>query len=194
MGSLRYARRCRDRGETIVGMLSLETLGYYSDARGSQKFEACPQLRLLYPDTGNFVAFVANTKSADLTKRVVGSFRDSTRFPAHGCCLLRSGTAAALRATKPACAAAWANAAGASRRGWCCTARCRPPISERRKPVQRAREIKAGFRPFRRRSDQGPPLSPQTRERRTPATARQQGVSPGSGCKQTGRPRERPTG
>jgi len=87
MGSLRYARRCRDRGETIVGMLSLETLGYYSDARGSQKFEACPPLRLLYPDTGNFVAFVANTKSADLTKRVVGSFRDSTRFPAHGCCL-----------------------------------------------------------------------------------------------------------
>jgi hypothetical protein len=87
MGSLRYARRCRDRGETIVGMLSLETLGYYSDARGSQRFDACPPLRLLYPDTGNFVAFVANTKSADLTRRVVGSFRGSTPFPAHGCCL-----------------------------------------------------------------------------------------------------------
>jgi len=78
----------------------------------------------------------------------------------------------------------------------------RPPISEGWKPVQRAREIKAGFRPFRRRSDRSPwfpiGLSPQTRERRTPATTRQQGVSAwlpdGSACKQTGRPRERPTG
>jgi len=40
---------------------------------------------------------------------------------------------------------------------------------------------------FRRRSDQGPPLSPQRRERRTRATARRQRVSPGSTCKQTGR-------
>lgn len=87
MGSLRYARRCRDRAERIMGMLSLETLGYYSDARESQRFDSCPPLRLLYPDTGDFVAFVADTKSADLARRVVGSFRGGTRFPAHGCCL-----------------------------------------------------------------------------------------------------------
>jgi len=76
--------------------------------------------------------------------------------------------------------------------------RTTPSISERRKPLQRAREIKAGFRPFRRRSDQDPPLSPQTRDPRTPAKTRQQGSSAwsldGSACKQTGRPRERPTG
>src|SRR5688572_2121063 len=32
MGSLVYAKACRDRGERIVAMLSLETIGYYSDA------------------------------------------------------------------------------------------------------------------------------------------------------------------
>ena len=87
MGSLRYARRCRDRDERVVGMLSLETIGYYSDEKGSQKFDSCPPLRLLYPDTGDFIAFVANPKSADLTRQVVGSFRGDTSFPAHGCCL-----------------------------------------------------------------------------------------------------------
>lgn len=87
MGSLRYARRCRERKEKVVGMLSLETLGYYSDEPGSQTFDSCPPLRLLYPDTGDFVAFVADVGSADLARRVVGAFRDTTKFPSHGCCL-----------------------------------------------------------------------------------------------------------
>lgn len=87
MGSMRYAGRCRERRENVVGMLSLETIGYYSDERGSQRFDSCPPLRLLYPDTGDFVAFVADPPSADLTRRVVRSFRGGTKFPAYGCCL-----------------------------------------------------------------------------------------------------------
>ncbi len=43
-----------------------------------------------------------------------------------------------------------------------------PLISEGCEPVQRAREIKAGFRRFRRRWDRRPSLSPQRRERPTP--------------------------
>jgi len=35
MGSRVYAKRSRERGEEIVLMLSLETIGYYSDERGS---------------------------------------------------------------------------------------------------------------------------------------------------------------
>ena len=34
-------------------MVSLETLGYYSDAPGSQRYP--PLFRLLYPDRGNFL-------------------------------------------------------------------------------------------------------------------------------------------
>lgn len=87
MGSLVHARRCRERGERIVAMLSLETIGYYDDEPGSQSFASFPPLRLLYPDVGNFVAFVGNVESGPLVRRVVGTFRETTRFPAYGCAI-----------------------------------------------------------------------------------------------------------
>lgn len=37
MGSRVYARRCREKGEQVVAMLCLETIGYFSDAKKSQK-------------------------------------------------------------------------------------------------------------------------------------------------------------
>ena len=36
MGSLVYADRAKSRRDDVTGMLSLETMGYYSDAEGSQ--------------------------------------------------------------------------------------------------------------------------------------------------------------
>lgn len=87
MGSLVYAKRCKERKENIVGMLSLETIGYYSDEKGSQRFDNLPPLRLLYPDTGNFIAFVTDVKSGPLVQQVVGKFRDTTKFPAYGCAM-----------------------------------------------------------------------------------------------------------
>ena len=85
MGSGVYARRCGQRREKIVAMLSLETIGYYSDARGSQKYP--PPLGLLYPSTGNFIAFVGNVKSRDLVRRMVGTFRQHEKFPSEGAAL-----------------------------------------------------------------------------------------------------------
>src|SRR5688500_6999270 len=38
MGSRVYARRCRERGERIAGMFSLETIGYYSNESNSQQY------------------------------------------------------------------------------------------------------------------------------------------------------------
>ena len=38
MGSLHYARRCRERQERVVAMLSLETMGCFSDEEGSQQY------------------------------------------------------------------------------------------------------------------------------------------------------------
>ena len=60
MGSRVYARRCRERGENIVAMLSLETIGYYDDRPGSQKYP--PPFGLLYPSAGNFIGFVGNLR------------------------------------------------------------------------------------------------------------------------------------
>jgi hypothetical protein len=82
MGSRVYARRCRGRGEKVVAMLSLETIGYYNDARGSQRYP--PPFSLFYPSTGNFIGVVGNVKSRDLVRRVVGTFRESEPFPCEG--------------------------------------------------------------------------------------------------------------
>ena len=77
MGSFQYAQRCKHRGENVVAMLSLETIGYFTDARNSQQYPA--MLDLFYPSVGNFIAFVSNLRSRRLLRRCVRSFKG---FPA----------------------------------------------------------------------------------------------------------------
>ncbi|NIQ94844.1 MAG: M20/M25/M40 family metallo-hydrolase [Desulfuromonadales bacterium] len=83
MGSRVYAKEARQRGEKIVAMVSLETIGYYSDAEESQMFPF-PPLRFFYPTRGNFVAFVSNFRSRALLQRSLKGFRAATDFPAEG--------------------------------------------------------------------------------------------------------------
>ena len=82
MGSRVYAKRSRERREKIVLMLSLETIGYYSDEPGSQHFLF--PLNLIYPSTGNFIAFVSNVENGFLVRQLVGSFRRQAQFPSEG--------------------------------------------------------------------------------------------------------------
>jgi Zn-dependent M28 family amino/carboxypeptidase len=79
MGSLQYARRCRDRKEKVVAMLSLETIGYFSDAPRSQQYPSL--LHLIYPPTANFIAFVSNLRSRSLLHRCVREFRAASDVP-----------------------------------------------------------------------------------------------------------------
>jgi len=88
MGSRVYARRCRQRGEKIVAMLSLEMLGYYSDAPDSQKYT--PPLDKLYPSKGNFIGFIGNVGSRDLVHQAIGAFREGESFPSEGATLPES--------------------------------------------------------------------------------------------------------
>lgn len=85
MGSWQYAKRAHERGEKIVAMLSLEAVGYYSDAPGSQQYP--PPLSFFYPGRGNFIGFVANTGSRSLLRRSLRTFRRSARFPSEGAAL-----------------------------------------------------------------------------------------------------------
>lgn len=82
MGSLVYAEQLKKRGERVSGMFSLETMGYYSDRKGSQHYPF--PLSLFYPDTGNFIAFVGTTGSRPLVRKAVASFREHARFPSVG--------------------------------------------------------------------------------------------------------------
>lgn len=82
MGSWVYARQARARGERIVAMLSVETIGYYSDVPGSQQYPF--PFGWFYPDVGNFIGFVGNLASRGLVRRSIAAFRDHTAFPSQG--------------------------------------------------------------------------------------------------------------
>jgi len=86
MGSLRYAGACRAANDKIVGMISLETMGYFSDAPDSQKFPL-DALKLLFPSTGNFIAFVSNFKSLGFLQQMAGTFRSLAKFPSEAAAL-----------------------------------------------------------------------------------------------------------
>jgi hypothetical protein len=82
MGSLNYARALAQRNERVVAMYSLETIGFYSSEPGSQVYPA--PFGLLFPDRGDFVAFVGLLGSRALVRETMRSFRAHTAFPTIG--------------------------------------------------------------------------------------------------------------
>jgi Zn-dependent M28 family amino/carboxypeptidase len=82
MGSHAFAARARRGGERITAMLSLEMLGFYRDAPGSQRYP--PLLGLFYPQRGDFIAFVGDLGARSLVRRSVELFRAHAKFPSEG--------------------------------------------------------------------------------------------------------------
>ena len=80
MGSGVYAKAARKRGDDIRLMISLEMLGSYSDAPGTQRYP--PFLGWFYPDRANFIAFVSDIESRHALKRTMAAFRSVSAFPA----------------------------------------------------------------------------------------------------------------
>lgn len=80
MGSRVYARSLKEREEQIEGMLSLEMVGYYSQAEGSQSFPLF-WLRWRYPTTGNFITVVSNSASEPLQARVRDALNAHAALP-----------------------------------------------------------------------------------------------------------------
>jgi hypothetical protein len=60
-------------------MLSLESIGYFSDERGSQQYPA--PFSLFFPDRGNFLAMVSNFRSTSLLRTARSAFKSGTTLP-----------------------------------------------------------------------------------------------------------------
>jgi len=86
MGSFVYAGGCKARGDKISAMISLETIGYFSDEPHSQTYPS-PGLGIFYPNVGNFIGFVSNVHSRALLRRVVALFRKHAKIPSEGAAL-----------------------------------------------------------------------------------------------------------
>jgi Peptidase family M28 len=84
MGSLRHAGELRRRGQKVEAALILETIGYYSTARDSQRYPPGFGLEKSYPNAGNFIAFVGTTPSSALVANTLAAFRAASDFPCEG--------------------------------------------------------------------------------------------------------------
>src|SRR5207249_5889113 len=86
MGSFVYAGRCKARDDQISAMISLETIGYFSDAPHSQTYPSLG-LGIFYPKVGDFIGFVSNLPSRTLLHCVIALFREHSKIPSEGASL-----------------------------------------------------------------------------------------------------------
>ena len=82
MGSVAYAEECRSRGDDIVAMYSMESMGFFSDEPDSQGYP--PPFNFFYPTSGNFIGFIGDRSSAPLVRRSLRTFRESASVPSEG--------------------------------------------------------------------------------------------------------------
>lgn len=77
MGSSVHAESLRKQNIRVKAMLSLEMIGYFSDAPNSQHFPSVA-LSALYPSTGNFISVVGRLSDWSLVRRTKGAMRNAS--------------------------------------------------------------------------------------------------------------------
>ena len=82
MGSVQYAKLCQARGEAIAAMISIESIGYFSDRPHSQSYPR--PIGLLYPSSGDFMGFIGNPMSGRLVRECVRAFRSRAKIRSEG--------------------------------------------------------------------------------------------------------------
>jgi Peptidase family M28 len=82
MGSVMHAQSLRKDGIKVKSMLSLEMIGYFSDATDSQSFPVS-LLRAFYPSQGNFIAVVGSLGEGGLARRVKRAMMESSSLPVY---------------------------------------------------------------------------------------------------------------
>lgn len=93
MGSLVNALGCKDRGEDVVAMISVEMIGYFTDEPNSQRYpfppEQAAQLGLTLPTVGDFIG-------------VVGRFADQGLIDLMGAAMGEAGSVSVVPVALPA--------------------------------------------------------------------------------------------
>lgn len=79
MGSYVYAKSAAEKGEKIKAAVILEMIGFYADAKFSQKYP--PLVGVFYPNRGNFVALVSNFASRVPALKAKRAFKKASGLP-----------------------------------------------------------------------------------------------------------------
>jgi Zn-dependent M28 family amino/carboxypeptidase len=80
MGSAVHAAALQRAGTRVRAMLSLEMIGYFSDAPDSQEYPL-RVLHLFYPDRGNFIAVVGRFGETGLVRSIKRAMSGATTLP-----------------------------------------------------------------------------------------------------------------
>jgi Zn-dependent M28 family amino/carboxypeptidase len=80
MGSVWHASALARSDQSVQLVVSLEMIGFFSDAPGSQRYPL-PGLRWVYGDRGDFIAIVARFGDPAIVRRAKGLMRGATELP-----------------------------------------------------------------------------------------------------------------
>jgi Zn-dependent M28 family amino/carboxypeptidase len=80
MGSAHHARLLREQGQEVTLMISLEMIGYFSDAPDSQDYPFSA-LSALYPDRGDYIALVGKFGDFGVMRRVKALMQGASPLP-----------------------------------------------------------------------------------------------------------------
>jgi Zn-dependent M28 family amino/carboxypeptidase len=90
LGSAEHARQLKVAGTSVVGMISLEMLGYCDRRPGSQQLP--PALVGHYPSTGDFIGVVGTEASDMLLRTVVRAMKSVPGLPVESMAIPGDGT------------------------------------------------------------------------------------------------------
>ena len=82
MGSAIHATSLHEAGKDVAAMISLEMIGYFSDAEGSQTYPA-DVMGLIYPEKGNFIGVVGRFQDISLTRAVKAAMLGASDLPVY---------------------------------------------------------------------------------------------------------------
>ena len=82
MGSAVHALSLKRAGVNVRAMLSLEMIGYFSDAEGSQTYPI-NLLKAVYPSKGNFITVVGHFAEPGLVRKVKRALAEATPLPVY---------------------------------------------------------------------------------------------------------------
>lgn len=80
MGSFQHAKALAQKKEKIELMISLETIGYFSEEKDSQNYPLF-FMKWIYPNTGNFIAAVGRKSDSNYLTRFKDACRKKGKLP-----------------------------------------------------------------------------------------------------------------
>lgn len=90
-GSAHYARECKQRGEKIVAMMSLNSLGYYTTAPAALRKPLTQATTP--PESGDFLAVFGDANGKGLVETFTSQFKKDSTLPLSGTVLPENGRA-----------------------------------------------------------------------------------------------------